>query len=96
MKNLIFILLYCSLSLIELFPQLNLKAKDLKVGASQSDPTSTTGMYVTSKGTIKSLAVFIQFLGDSSHSESTEWWINQAPSFLHTFLDSTETQVSIP
>jgi M6 family metalloprotease-like protein len=58
--------------------------------------TFDKGLYITSKGTVKGLTIFIQFLGDNSHPESTEWPINQEPLFLNTFLDSTANQTSTP
>ncbi len=57
---------------------------------------SNKGLHITSKGTIKALAVFIQFLNDSTHPESSEWPINRSPVFLNTYLDSAENQFSAP
>ncbi len=81
---------------IDLFPQINLHTVRPNVEDKNGAPISNKGLYITSKGTIKALAVFIQFLGDHSHPESSEWPLNQAPVFLNTYLDSTEAQVSMP
>jgi len=42
------------------------------------------------------LAVFIQFLNDSTHPESSEWPIDRPPFFLNTYLDSAENIDSAP
>jgi len=81
---------------IEIFSQINLNTVTPNVEDTNSAPISNRGLFITSKGTIKALAVFIQFLGDNSHPDSKEWPFNQPPVFLHTFLDSTEAQVSVP
>lgn len=64
----------------------------------RTDPLkfSDKGNHITSKGLIRTLAVFIQFKDDTSHPESVEWPINHPPLFLKTYLDSAESQVSTP
>jgi M6 family metalloprotease-like protein len=57
---------------------------------------SNNGLHITSKGSIKALAFFIQFLNDSTHPESSDWPINNPPVFLNTYLDSGENQLSAP
>ncbi|MGE5811076.1 MAG: hypothetical protein ACM339_06210 [Ignavibacteria bacterium] len=57
---------------------------------------SNKGLHITSKGTIKTLAVLIQFLNDSTHPESSEWPVNQPPVFLNKYLDSADNIISSP
>ncbi|NUN69990.1 MAG: hypothetical protein HUU02_09800 [Bacteroidetes bacterium] len=66
------------------------------VGSEYSGQIYNNGLYVSSKGVIKSLAIFIQFQGDNSYSGSTAWPVNQPPTFLNTYLDSITSQSSTP
>ncbi len=49
------------------------------------------GLHMTSLGAVKALVVFVQFYGETRNPESTQWPLNQQPTYFSSFLDPSPT-----
>lgn len=53
------------------------------------------GLYMTADGEVRTLVLFIQFLGDNTHANGTHWNPNQRPDYFDSYIDSTTSQASV-
>lgn len=53
------------------------------------------GLYMTADGEVRTLVLFIQFLGDNTHATGTHWNPNQRPDYFDSYIDSTTSQASV-
>ncbi|MEO8400031.1 MAG: hypothetical protein ABI550_09505, partial [Ignavibacteriaceae bacterium] len=74
----------------------SLSSTNKNIKETKSELDSDEGLYITSKGVIKALAIFIQFKGDTSFRQSEFWKPDLPPVFLNSYLDSSLDQNSTP